>query len=116
MMARQRIGAALIEALVALVLLATTGVAMVSHVLQTIEAARLAVQRDNETRAASATLDRVRLWSGSEIAVRMGRTRLPCCEMIIQPLSRALYHVTLVDTLTGAAILETTIYTRDAVP
>ena len=115
-MIRQRTGAALIEALVALVLLATTGVAMLSHVLQSMEAARLAVRRDIEMRTASAALDRVRLWSSSEIAIRMGHTRLPCCEMIIQPLSSALYHVVLVDTLTGATMLETTIYSRDAVP
>ena len=115
-MVRQRTGAALIEALVALVLLATTGVAMASHVLQTIELARLAVRRDNEVRAASAALDRVRLWTGSEIAMRMGRTRLSCCELAIQPLSSALYHVAVVDTLTGATLLETTIYSRDVVP
>lgn len=111
-MRRRRRGAALIEALIAITTLVVAGVGMIGFVLQTVENVRLVTMRHAETLSAAAELHTLQLSTPTELAMRVGQSRIKCCDLLVQPLSTALYRVTLADTLTGAAILETSLYAR----
>ena len=107
-----RPGTALLEALVAVTILSISGIGMVTHVAQTIASVRSMNERDRQARAAAEELQRVLLWTQSELGARAGRTRTTCCDMDVRQLSPTLYRVALADTATGSFILETSVYAR----
>ena len=85
---------------------------MVTHVAQTIESVRSMNDRDRQARAAASELQRLLLWTQSELASSVGRTRTTCCDLEVQRLSLTLFRVALADTATGSFILETSVYAR----
>lgn len=107
---RVRRGAVLLEALVALVILALTGVAMITLLGQTVETARQVHRREAETRAAGAALERVLAWDRSAMVARVGQSRLACCGLTVEAVTPALFRVAVSDTATGAVLLETSYY------
>jgi hypothetical protein len=108
-----RSGAVLLEAMIALTMIAIAGVGMVTYLGQTIESLRQVHSRDRDTRAASVELDRLSLLTSRELAARIGRSRVSCCELVVEPLTPVLYRLALADTATGAFILETSVYAPD---
>lgn len=100
----------------AITMLTIAGVGMVTYVAQTVDSVREMSRRDREASAAAEELLGAMLWTRGELAARVGHSRLPCCVLIVEPLSPVLYRVALADTTTAAVILETSLYARAAAP
>jgi hypothetical protein len=96
--------------LVAITLLAVAGVGLSTLLGQTVDGVHRMHRRDADTREASRTLDRVVLWRRDELAARVGTSRVPCCTLQVAPLAPTLFRVALADTVTGAVLLETSVY------
>jgi hypothetical protein len=110
---RPRAGAVLLEAMIAITLIAIAGVGMVTHLGQTIETIRHVHERDRAARSASRELDRLSLLRNGQLAARIGRSRIACCDLVVEPITPVLYRVALADTTTGAFLLETAVYAAD---
>jgi hypothetical protein len=108
-----RRGAVLLEAMIAITMIAIAGVGMVTYLGQTIESIRQVHDRDRATRAASRELDHLSLLRSAQLGVRVGRTRIGCCELVVEAVTPVLYRLALADTMTGAFILETSVYASD---
>jgi hypothetical protein len=106
----RRRGAALLEAIVAITLLVTAGVAMITHVIQTIDTARMAAIRDREVREAGSILQRALLWTRADLLARVGHSRMNCCLLDVSRESATVFRLAVSDTGTGALIIETAIY------
>src|SRR5256885_1417036 len=106
----RRTGAVLLEAMIAITMIVIAGVGMVTLLGQSVTTAREAHRRDRDVRLASATLERVMLWTRAELDARVGTSRLGCCVLTIDLITPALYRVALLDTATNAVVLETTVY------
>ena len=105
-------GTSMLEVLVAVTILALSGIGMITHVAQVMHSVRVMDQRDRYTRTASAELHKAQLWTDSDFAARVGRSRVPCCFMEVLPISSAQYRIVLSDTATGVPLLETSIYAQ----
>lgn len=118
---RHRAGAALLEAIVALALLATSGVAVAALGAGSSDAARRAREADARVRRASAFLEAVALWPREDLDRRLGdRTQGPWRLRIERP-RPTLYLVTLADSAPPrATVLTTALYrpetTTDVAP
>jgi type II secretory pathway component PulJ len=114
----RRAGAALIEVLVALVLLATAGSALVTFLGQTAHTMRQVRDAERETRQAAAELERLVLWDRATLLSRVGRSTRGHWSIVVVPISADLFDV-FVAADTGAPLLQTTLYrpeTNDAPP
>lgn len=110
MFARSRNGAALIETLIALVILATAGVGLVTLLGQTVHTVRQFRGREREFAAAGQALDATVAWSRTELDARIGNGRLRTWQLGVSDIGSGLYELSLSDTLTGAELLRTTLY------
>jgi Tfp pilus assembly protein PilV len=107
-------GVALLEVLVAITLLAVAGVGWMSLVHESARAARNAAARDADMQSASATLRHISLWTPSELAAHVGRTRHDGYDVTVSPLAASLWSITVADTLTGATLLATSRYVPES--
>ncbi|MDB4878324.1 MAG: hypothetical protein JWM41_4770 [Gemmatimonadetes bacterium] len=109
-----RSGAAIIEALVAMVMLAVAGTALIALLGQTRHSMRTLRDSEKLTREASAQLDRLVLFDRAELAAREGRYTLAGWSMSVTQVAPALFDVFVARTDTGAALLGTTLYRPDS--
>jgi hypothetical protein len=107
---RDRSGAVLLEALIAMTILAIAGLLLVSMASQSAESLRLAQEREREFRAANAFLDAVSLWPTQDLDRHLGTRPQGPWRMFVARPSATLYVVTLQDSLGGYTILETSLY------
>ncbi len=106
-------GAALLEVIVAVAVLATAGTAAAAMAFESARAVERARAADLAAREASAFLDAVALWPREELDRRLGdRLQGPWVLRIGRP-DRALYTAALVDTATGAELLRTALFRAD---
>jgi type II secretory pathway pseudopilin PulG len=106
---RQRRGAVLLEAIVALTILTTAGVAAVSLTATASRTAERARSVEQRLQRASAFLDAVALWPREDLDRRLGdRAQGPWRLRIDRPLP-ALYVLGLRDS-TGGTLVTTTVY------
>jgi Tfp pilus assembly protein PilV len=105
-----RRGSALIEVLVAIVLLATAGTALITLIGQTSHAMRATLESDRLTRRASRELDRLVLLDRAALMSRAGRSRSRGWTIDVQPLGQGLFAVQIAESETTAALLRTTMY------
>jgi Tfp pilus assembly protein PilV len=110
---QRRPGVALIEVLVALVMLATSGVALVTLVGQTAHTMRSTSNTEHQLRMAAAQLDRLILLDRAELAAREGQSSLGEWSLRVSAVSPELFDVAISATNTGAILLATTIYRPD---
>jgi Tfp pilus assembly protein PilV len=103
-------GAVLLEALVALTLVAIAGLGMVTLLGQTVEVNRQLHRTERETRRAGEALEGLLVLDRATLAARVGRSRVGCCLLTVEAVTPDLYRVVLSDTATGAAILATSTY------
>jgi type II secretory pathway component PulJ len=107
---RARRGSALIEVLIAIVLLATAGTGLVTLLGQTAHSMRTTLESDRLTRRASEELDRLTLLDRAALMSRAGLSRSREWTIEIRPLAAELFHVTIAESDTTRVLLETTLY------
>jgi type II secretory pathway pseudopilin PulG len=112
-------GAALLEVIVALTILAVAGTAAAEHARACADAVARARRADDETRRASALLDAVALWPREDLDRRLGARPQGPWTMVVERESSTLYVVTLADSarvasdgaaLSGRTLLRTALY------
>lgn len=111
---RGRAGAALLEVVVALALLATAGVTLLASSIQSSSAMRHLVDGGRELRAANAFMESIALWSRADLDRHLGvRREGPFVLTVARP-TPTLYAIALAEpTPSGAAgrvLLETTLF------
>lgn len=115
-----RKGAVLLEAIVAVVILAVAGTTAVTLVGQSADAVRRAREADAEAREASAFLHAVSLWTRDDLDLRLGDRPQGDWRLQVQRPSPTLYEVTLVDSARTRVILRTSLFrpepARQALP
>ena len=110
---RRRLGAVLLEALVALTILAVAGMALIAMMTQSADTANRLGESERELNEASDLLEAVALWPREELDSRLGdRAQGPWRLRISHP-SRTIYAVVLVDS-TSRVLLETALYRPDS--
>ncbi len=111
---QRRAGVALLEAIVAMTILATAGIAAVTMAAQTSKAVRDAGEAEDELRDASAFLEAVALWPRSDLDQRLGDRRQGPWLLRIDRSAPELYVITLSDSLGRAPMLRTSLFRPDA--
>ena len=114
MRARTRRGSALIEVLVALVLLAVSGVAMVTLLGQTGRSMRSSRDTELETSAASRVLDRFAAMDRAGLLASLGRHDAGGFRANVAEASPDLFDVAVAASDTSAVLLRTVFYRPDS--
>lgn len=105
-----RRGSVLVEVLVALVLLAVGGVALVTLLGQTSRTMRAAHDTERDTRAASRVLARVASMRRAELVAAIGTTTIGMLRVQVGPRSPDLFDVDVSLSDTTPVLLRTTLY------
>jgi type II secretory pathway pseudopilin PulG len=105
-----RRGVALLEAIVALAIFATAGIAALTMAAAATRATASAREADRELREASGFLEAVALWTRNDLDQRLGDRRQGPWMLTIERPYPELYLVTLRDTVRGAPLLETSLF------
>lgn len=108
-----RPGTALIDALVATVLLATTGIALVTLLGQIEHSMRSMRTSERQRRDASEHLDRLVLLSRADLLARQGRTTFAGWTLSVAVVGSGLFDVAIAPSDTSGPLLETTVYRPD---
>ncbi len=111
---RKRRGAALIDVLVSLVLLAVGGTGLVTLLGQTAHTLRHLRDQERVIHAAAGELDRLVLWDRAAFVAHSGRTSLRGWTLVVQQTSRELFDVSIAETDTTAVLLRTLVYRPDS--
>lgn len=106
---RRRAGAVLLEALLALGIIATAGVALLRVTESASRAVLQAQHTDNEVAKASAFLDAVSLWSVADLDRHLGVRAQGDWRMRVER-DGDTYHVSVLDSARRHMLLETTLY------
>lgn len=113
-MRRDRRGAVLLEAIAALAILSTAGLAAVALVGQGADSVRRALAADAELREASAFFHAVALWTREDLDRRLGDRPQGRWRLIVQRPAPALYEVVLADSALSREILRTSLFRPEA--
>ncbi|HYD54780.1 MAG TPA: prepilin-type N-terminal cleavage/methylation domain-containing protein [Gemmatimonadaceae bacterium] len=111
---RRRRGATLLEVVVALVILAVAGVALLALVGDTAQALDAQLGRDALGRRAAAAMEATALRTRPELIDLVGRRRADAVDLNVAQLAPALFEIAVTDTATGAVLLRTTLYRPEA--
>ena len=109
-LSRSRDGVVLLEVLVALVILATAGMATVSFVDGALRNTRRAIERDAAMRAASNRLDAIALWSRTELDRQLGTRAQGAWRVVVDRPWISIYVVSIVDSATEDTLVATSLY------
>jgi len=96
--------------LIAIVLLATAGIGLVSLLGQTASAMRTTLESEQIVRRASEQLDRLVLLDRSGLLARVGRSRFCGWTLDVRPLRDGLFDVQIAESDTTRVLLRTTVY------
>lgn len=107
---RERRGAALLEALVALAVLATVGSTAAWTASESLRAVARAHERENETRAVARLLTAASLWSREDLDRHLGTRAQGRWRMRIDRPRPTRYDVSVADSATGAVLLRTSVW------
>jgi type II secretory pathway pseudopilin PulG len=105
-----RQGAVLLEAIVALVILAVAGTTAVTLVSQSADAVRRARLAEVEAREAGAFFHAVALWTRDDLDRRLGERPQGRWKLIVQRPAPTLYEVVLTDSALRYEVLRTTLF------
>lgn len=105
-----RPGAVLLEAIIALAILAISGIAVLQLTSESYLAVSVAAAEEFRMRNATRLLAAASLWSRTELDQRLGVRVQGGMLMSIERLSATLYHVRLSDRTGEALLLSTTLY------
>ena len=107
---RARRGSALVEVLIAIVLLATAGTGLVTLLGQTSRSMRTTLESERLVRRASAELDRLVLLDWTGLRALAGRSRSRGWTLDVQPVGGGLFDIAIAESDTSRALLRTTLY------
>ena len=110
----KREGVALLEALVALVILTTAGATAVTMAAEAARDIQRARRAEGEMRAANAFFDAVSLWSRDDLDRHLGNRPQGAWLMRVDRPSPTLYVATLTDTATHIELLRTSLFRPEA--
>ena len=110
MFSTSRRGVALLEILVALVMVVLTGLGFVTLVQQTMTSLQVVQRTERDTFEASSILERLSLLDRQVLAQRMGLTRVRGLEVRLARLDAGLFAVAVTDTVSRRPLLETVLY------
>ena len=108
-------GAALLEALVALSILATAGVAVVGFAGEAIRSVGRTRAAERDVRRASALLDAVALWPREDLDRHLGSRAEGPWRMLIERPTPSMYTVILRDSSSGHEVLHTALFRPESV-
>lgn len=111
-----RRGVALIETLIALVLLAFAGTGMVSLLAQTLNRDHDVHAREAETADAARLLGAIAVLPRSDLVDRIGVAREPALWLEVDQRSASLFDVVVRDTLRRTELVQTTLFRPDTAP
>ena len=109
---RATAGAALLEAIVALTVLATIGGAGAWMASETLRAVDRAHSRELDQRGAARLMTAVSLWPAADLERHLGKTRQGPWDLLIDRTGQALYLVAITDRQSGAIVLRTAVHRR----
>jgi hypothetical protein len=107
---RRPSGVALLEVLLGFALLAIAGIAWITLAGQTAQTLRNVRASERATFAAASTMEWVAIRSATELDAMIGERREGDFDVTILRLLPGLYDVTIGDTLTGTALLHSSVY------
>ncbi|MGH7615915.1 MAG: type IV pilus modification PilV family protein [Gemmatimonadaceae bacterium] len=107
---RVRRGSALVEVLIAMVVLATVGTGLITLLGQTAHSMRTSLVSERLVRAASAELDRLAVLDEAALASRAGRSHPRGFTLDIRPLGDGLFDVSIAESDTTRELLRSTLY------
>lgn len=107
---RARRGSALIEVLVALVLLATAGTGLITLLGQTSHSMRVTLESERLVRGASEELDRFALYDRTALLGLAGRSRSHGWTVDVELAAPGLFGVRIAESDTTRVLLATTLY------
>jgi prepilin-type N-terminal cleavage/methylation domain-containing protein len=110
-----RRGMALMEVLIALVVLALSGTALITLLGQTAHTVRTLHRSEQLVRLASAELERMVVWDRREFAAHVGRSTFRGWSLQIDERAAALFDVAIAESDTGIVLLRTTMYRPDSI-
>lgn len=105
-----RTGAVLLEAMVAMAILGLTGIAWMVLLVQSLHSVDQARHREAALRVAAAALNATSVWSPADLAAHVGTSRFHGVDLEVGELTPTLFSLTALDTLTGTALLRTSVY------
>lgn len=111
-MRMSRTGAALLEVLVAMLLVAVVGLGSIGAAREATSIVGMSSRVETEHRAASDFLDAVSLWTRAELDQRLGARPQGPWTLEIQRVAPHLYQVALLDSA-GAPLLTTALFRRE---
>jgi len=111
-----RKGAVLLEAIVALTVLATIGSAAAWLATDSMRSVNRTHQREHEVRMAARFLSAVSLWPREDLDRHLGRRRQGPWMMDVDRTDPIVYVVTLTDTASDAVLLRTAFFRPDSLP
>lgn len=101
---------AALEVLVALVILATAGIASLSFVDGALRNTRRAIERDTAIRMASNQLDAIALWSRTDLDRQLGARPQGAWRIVVDRPWMSIYVVSIVDSVTLDTLVSTSLY------
>jgi Tfp pilus assembly protein PilV len=108
-----RRGAAMIEAVIAVVMLAVAGTGLITLLGQTRHSMRTLRESERATRDASVELDRLVLLDRTDLVAREGRSSSEGWSIRVTQIDAALFDVSIAPSDTSATLLNTTVYRPD---
>jgi Tfp pilus assembly protein PilV len=111
---RRRAGAALLEVMVAVVLLAVAGIAWIVLAGQTEKTLRDVRSREAQIRTARHAMERLTLLRAEQLQAIIGRSRFEGIEVRVVRMDDHLFSASVADTLTKGELLRTLLYPADA--
>lgn len=110
---RRRRGSALLEVVVALVVLGLSGIAMITLLGQTAHSVRTVRNTERDVRQASDELGRFVAYDRPQLVAMVGRSASHGWSIEVVQAAPDLFDVTIADNDTSAVLLRTTIYRPD---
>jgi len=110
---RRRRGSALLDVVIALVVLGLSGTAMITLLGQTAHSVRSVRNTERDVRDASDELARFVVYDRAQLAAMVGRRRSHGWSLEITQAAPDLFEVTIADNDTSAVLLRTSVYRPD---
>jgi type II secretory pathway pseudopilin PulG len=107
---RPRRGMLMLEVMLGTAILGMAGVALITVLTQTTATASHGRAAERSVMSAAQLLDRATLWNENELTMRLGRQRVGAWDLEVGAPRARLFTLVVRDTLTGAPVLQTTVY------
>ncbi len=111
---RQRRGAALLEVVIALTVLAIAAITLMTLTAESLVSVRRAREADKEFRDASAFLEAVALWTRADLDRHLGTRTQGHWRMRVDRPAATLYAVVLTDSTEARELLRTSLFRPDS--